>query len=59
MNSRIPKLLVISILVVFSTFTQVLAQRKYFDKSNYGKQIHQHLGSALDIIPNPKFFTPL
>ncbi|MFT4612012.1 MAG: caffeoyl-CoA O-methyltransferase [Glaciecola sp.] len=27
-------------------------QRKYFDKSNYGKQIHQHLGSALDIIPS-------
>ncbi|GGG41460.1 O-methyltransferase [Bizionia arctica] len=26
-------------------------QRKYFDKSNYGKQIHQHLGNALDIIP--------
>jgi len=26
-------------------------QRKYFDKSHYGKQIHQHLGSALDIIP--------
>tara|TARA_B100000809_G_C15034416_1_gene493233 strand:+ start:386 stop:1027 length:642 start_codon:yes stop_codon:yes gene_type:complete len=27
-------------------------QRKYFDKSNYGKQIHQHLGRALDIIPS-------
>ena len=27
-------------------------QRKYFDKSDYGKQIHQHLGSALDIIPS-------
>lgn len=27
-------------------------QRKYFDKSRYGKQIHQHLGSALDIIPS-------
>ena len=26
-------------------------QRKYFDKSEYGKQIHQHLGRALDIIP--------
>ncbi|WP_298554922.1 O-methyltransferase [uncultured Algibacter sp.] len=27
-------------------------QRKYFDKSGYGRQIHQHLGNALDIIPN-------
>ena len=26
-------------------------QRKYFDKSGYGKQIFQHLGNALDIIP--------
>lgn len=26
-------------------------QRKYFDESAYGKQIHQHLGNALDIIP--------
>lgn len=26
-------------------------QRKYFDKSNYGKQIIQYLGNALDIIP--------
>lgn len=26
-------------------------QRKYFGKSSYGKQIHQHLGNALDIIP--------
>ncbi|WP_298895874.1 O-methyltransferase [uncultured Psychroserpens sp.] len=26
-------------------------QRKYFDKSPFGEQIHQHLGSALDIIP--------
>ncbi|MFD0963410.1 O-methyltransferase [Pseudofulvibacter geojedonensis] len=26
-------------------------QRKYFDKSNWGNQIHQHLGSAIDIIP--------
>lgn len=26
-------------------------QRKYFDISSYGKQIHQHLGNALDIIP--------
>lgn len=27
-------------------------QRKYFDKSKYGTQINQHLGSALDIIPS-------
>lgn len=27
-------------------------QRKYFDKSNFGKQIFQHLGDALQIIPN-------
>ncbi len=26
-------------------------QRKYFDKSGFGKQIHQHLDDALDIIP--------
>lgn len=26
-------------------------QRKYFDKSGFGKQIVQHLGNALDIIP--------
>tara|TARA_R110000868_G_scaffold147359_12_gene368840 strand:+ start:30 stop:674 length:645 start_codon:yes stop_codon:yes gene_type:complete len=26
-------------------------QRIYFDKSNYGHQIHQHLGNALEIIP--------
>lgn len=26
-------------------------QRKYFDKSDWGKQIHQHLGKAIDIIP--------
>ena len=26
-------------------------QRKYFDKSDYGSQIFQHLGNALDIIP--------
>ncbi len=26
-------------------------QRKYFDKSVWGNQIHQHLGEALDIIP--------
>ncbi|MBU2927491.1 O-methyltransferase [Winogradskyella psychrotolerans] len=26
-------------------------QRTYFDKSDYGKQIIQHTGSALDIIP--------
>ena len=25
-------------------------QRKYFDKSNYGTQIHQHLGDALEVI---------
>lgn len=29
-------------------------QRKYFDASVYGKQIHQHLGNALDIIPQLK-----
>lgn len=27
-------------------------QKKYFDKSEYSSQIHQHLGNALDIIPN-------
>ncbi|MGY6650101.1 O-methyltransferase [Wenyingzhuangia sp. IMCC45574] len=27
-------------------------QRKYFDKSNHGPQIHQHVGKALDIIPS-------
>lgn len=26
-------------------------QRKYFNKSNFGNQIFQHLGDALDIIP--------
>ena len=26
-------------------------QRKYFDKSGFGTQIHQHLGDALEIIP--------
>jgi len=26
-------------------------QRKYFDKSGFGIQIHQHLGNALEIIP--------
>ena len=26
-------------------------QRKYFDKSEFGPQIHQHIGSAIDIIP--------
>lgn len=26
-------------------------QRKYFDKSDYGKQIKQYVGQALDIIP--------
>jgi len=29
----------------------VAFQRKYFDKSNHGPQIHQHLGDALEIIP--------
>lgn len=29
-------------------------QRKYFDESGYGQQIHQHLGDALDIIPQLK-----
>jgi predicted O-methyltransferase YrrM len=29
----------------------VAFQRRYFDKSDYGSQIHQHLGNALDIIP--------
>ncbi len=27
-------------------------QRKYFDLSPYGKQIHQHIGDATQIIPN-------
>ncbi len=27
-------------------------QRKYFDKSKYGHRIFQHLGNALEIIPN-------
>ena len=27
-------------------------QRKYFDKSDFGNQIHQHLGNALEIIPS-------
>lgn len=27
-------------------------QRNYFDKSGYGEQIIQHIGHALDIIPN-------
>ena len=26
-------------------------QRKYFDRSGFGNQIHQHLGNALEIIP--------
>lgn len=26
-------------------------QRKYFDKSDFGNQIYQHLGSGVDIIP--------
>ena len=29
-------------------------QRKYFDASGLGKQIFQHIGNALDIIPNLK-----
>lgn len=29
-------------------------QRRYFDKSSFGNQIHQHLGNALDIIPKLK-----
>lgn len=29
-------------------------QRKYFDQSDYGKQIHQHLGQATAIIPTLK-----
>ncbi|WP_142785417.1 O-methyltransferase [Changchengzhania lutea] len=29
----------------------VYFQRRYFDKSEYGSQIFQHLGNALDIIP--------
>lgn len=27
-------------------------QRRYFDKSGHGSQIHQHIGDALDIVPN-------
>ena len=27
-------------------------QRKYFDRSNFGNQIHQHLGNALEIVPS-------
>ena len=27
-------------------------QRKYFDRSEFGNQIHQHLGNALDIVPS-------
>jgi predicted O-methyltransferase YrrM len=27
-------------------------QRKYFDRSEYGNQIHQHLGNAIEIIPS-------
>ena len=27
-------------------------QRKYFDLSSYGTQIHQHIGNATEIIPN-------
>ncbi|WP_163514027.1 O-methyltransferase [Gelidibacter japonicus] len=29
-------------------------QRRYFNKSSFGNQIHQHLGNALDIIPKLK-----
>ena len=29
----------------------VAFQRRYFDQSEYGAQIHQHLGPALEIIP--------
>lgn len=29
-------------------------QRRYFDKSKYGNQIHQHLGNAMEIIPKLK-----
>ena len=29
-------------------------QKKYFDKSDYKNQIHQHIGNALDIIPELK-----
>ncbi len=29
-------------------------QRRYFDASNFGNQIHQHLGNALDIVPQLK-----
>jgi len=29
-------------------------QRKYFDRSGLGKQIHQHLGNAIDLIPDLK-----
>ncbi len=27
-------------------------QRKYFDRSDFGNQIHQHLGNALEIVPS-------
>src|SRR5690606_14499502 len=29
-------------------------QRRYFNASNFGNQIHQHLGNALDIVPQLK-----
>lgn len=29
-------------------------QKKYFDKSDYNNQIHQHIGNALDIVPKLK-----
>lgn len=29
-------------------------QRKYFDRSGFGTQIHQYLGNAIDLIPNLK-----
>lgn len=30
-------------------------QKKYFNKSSFGEQIHQHLGDALEIIPTLDF----
>ena len=30
-------------------------QRKYFNRSGFGTQIHQHLGNAIDLIPNLKY----
>ncbi|WP_310992578.1 O-methyltransferase [Aequorivita marina] len=34
-------------------------QRKYFDKSNYGQQIVQHLGNAMELIPKMDIFFDL